>query len=106
MKFLLRTFFCAIIFFYSFSKANAQVLINEFSASNASSITDESGDSPDWIELYNAGSSSASILNYGLSDSTSNLYKLRFPDVSIPSHQFMLVFASRHNKTNVIDHWE
>ncbi len=42
----------------SFS-STAQIVINEGSNRNYSTLADEDGDYPDWIELYNAGSPAA-----------------------------------------------
>ncbi|MCK5469140.1 MAG: hypothetical protein KAI99_11535, partial [Cyclobacteriaceae bacterium] len=44
------------------------IFINEVQSSNLSTIYDHTGDTPDWIEIYNAGSSSVNLENYGLSD--------------------------------------
>ena len=41
-----------------------QFKINEASNSNGNSILLPNGDSPDWIEIYNASSSSANISGY------------------------------------------
>ena len=46
----------------------AQLLINEVCYDN-SMVADENGDtSSDWIELYNAGSSSVNVYNYAVGD--------------------------------------
>lgn len=44
------------------------VVINEFVASNASGLTDESGAFPDWIELHNPSDAEADISGFVLSD--------------------------------------
>lgn len=71
-----------------------QIRINEFMASNAATIADEDGDYPDWIELYNAGSSTLNLEGYGLSDDPAQPYRWVFPQQSIGPNQFMLIFAS------------
>jgi hypothetical protein len=43
------------LFFAFFSVAKAQLVINEGSNRNYQLLSDEDGDYPDWIELYNAG---------------------------------------------------
>ena len=43
------------------------------------------GDYPDWIELYNQGSSTINLEGYGLSDSRSNLLKWVFPNIELTS---------------------
>ena len=47
---------------------NAQVVINEGSNKNYTTIADEDGDYPDWIEIYNAGIDSVDLFNYSLTD--------------------------------------
>ncbi len=42
----------------------AQVVINEGSNKNYSSIADEEGDFTDWIELYNPSGSAVDLFNY------------------------------------------
>jgi hypothetical protein len=70
------------------------VVINEIMASNSSTIADEDGDYPDWIELYNAGAATINLQGYGLSDNYNNPYKWVFPNVSIEAGQHLLVWAS------------
>ncbi len=53
--------------------------INEIMLSNKGSVPDNNGDYPDWIELYNGGSSAADISGYGLSDSLLEGPKYVFP---------------------------
>ncbi len=51
---------------------SAQVVINEVLASNRSNRLDEDGDSSDWLELYNAGSSVVDLTGYSLTDERSD----------------------------------
>ena len=83
-----------------------QFKINEASNSNGNSILLPNGDSPDWIEIYNASSSSANISGYGLSDDPSNLMKWVFPAVTIGSQNFLTVFATGNNAINLVNHYE
>ena len=53
----------------------AQVVINEYSAANFSTTMDNYGDTPDWIELYNAGGAAVNLSNYFLSDKITNPLK-------------------------------
>jgi len=43
-------------------------LINEFMASNATTIADDDGDYSDWIELYNPGLADYELKDHYLSD--------------------------------------
>lgn len=85
----------------------AQVLFNEASNRNFTQIADSDGEYPDWIELYNAGPSSVNLNGYHLSDDTSRLSQWTFSNITLPSHQWLLVFASGKNiMGNGIHHWE
>jgi hypothetical protein len=74
--------------------ASAQVRITEFMASNTQTLTDEDGDSSDWIELQNTSSNSVSLLNWALTDSSGNPGKWRFPSSNMAPKSFLIVFAS------------
>ncbi len=76
-----------------------QLFINEFMASNGQTIADEDGDFEDWIELYNAGPTTISLAGYGLSDNPAQPFRWVFPEVSLASGDFLLVWASGKNRT-------
>ncbi len=75
----------------------AQLLINEVCSDNETIITDEFGDESDWIELYNAGSSSVNLAGYFLSDNADDPQKWTFPSVSIAPAEYLLIFASEED---------
>ncbi|MBK7183199.1 MAG: lamin tail domain-containing protein [Bacteroidetes bacterium] len=80
---------------------NAQVVINEFSCSNVSTTTDDFGDTPDWIELYNSGATSVSLTGYYLSDKKNNPTKWAIPaGVSIAANGFVRIWASGRSVVN------
>ncbi len=68
--------------------------ITEFMASNHTGLHDEDRDQPDWIEIYNAGNTAASLDGWYLTDSHSHLAKWRFPAVTMESNAYLVVFAS------------
>ncbi len=76
------------------------VVINEFMAKNSTSIQDEDGDFSDWIELYNPSDSAVNLFNYALSDDVDELNQWVFPQISILPHGYLLVFASKKDRTN------
>ena len=80
-------------------KLYSQVLINEFSSSNLTGLTDEDGQYTDWIELYNNSPSLLNLDGYHLSDERSLLKKWTFPAVPLKAYSFMLVYASGKNRT-------
>ena len=86
----------ALLFSFS-NSASSQVMINEFSCSNVS-IADNFGETPDWIELYNAGGASVALTGYYFSDKLSNPTKWPIPaGVTIPANGFLRVWASGKN---------
>ncbi|MFH1009287.1 MAG: CotH kinase family protein [Candidatus Latescibacterota bacterium] len=96
----------AVFLFVNTGTAMAQVMINELVASNTKGITDEDGDYEDWIELYNAGTSTVDLNGYGLSDEASLENKWIFPGVPIEPQGFLLVYASGKNRRNLANHRE
>ena len=75
-------------------RPRASVVISEFVASNTSGLRDEQGDTSDWIELYNPGSTATSLEGWCLTDQPEQLDRWCFPDVSISPRGYLVVFAS------------
>ncbi|GAH63980.1 unnamed protein product, partial [marine sediment metagenome] len=97
------------IFVFGFSEtfiAKAQPLINEVMALNTSTVQDMDGDYPDWIEIYNPGSSPVELDGYGLSDDPDDLFKWVFPKYSLKANEYLLVFASDKDISSIPGHWE
>lgn len=69
--------------------------INEFMASNATTICDSFGSYSDWIELYNSTDTDMDISGFGISDNLSQPMKYRFPDgTKIAAKGYLVVFCS------------
>jgi hypothetical protein len=85
-----------ILFFlcYAIQTASCQLVINEIVSDNKSLLFDYEGKSPDVIELYNTSSSSIQLADYFLSDDEDEPDKWQFPNLSLGSNQFIIVFAS------------
>ena len=72
-----------------------QVQINEVMTSNKGSVPDETGDFPDWIEVYNNTDSPLDISGFGLTDELISAAKWTFPEGAvIPARGFLVVFCS------------
>ena len=85
--------FCSIILLSN--SLNAQVVINEFSASNRNDYFDNFSDNSDWIELYNSGSSVVNLSGYHLSDKIDDPIKWVIPNgVFIQPDDHLLINAS------------
>jgi len=74
------------------------VIISELMAINRTTLTDEDGEFPDWIELQNTTESPVNLLGYGLSDDPDNLFKWNFPEIELAHGEYLLVFASGKNR--------
>ena len=74
-----------------------QLVINEGSNNNYSTISDEDGDFEDWIEIYNSGATAIDLFNYSLSDN-SNPGEWVFPHQIIQPNQFIIVFCSEKDR--------
>jgi len=70
------------------------VIISEFLADNSGGLLDEDGDTPDWIEIYNSGSTTVNLNGWYLTDDAANLTKWSFPATNISAGGFLVVFAS------------
>jgi hypothetical protein len=78
--------------------SQGQVLINEFSAANFSDVMDNHSEYEDWIELYNAGSSSVDLSGYHLSDDDGEPTKWAIPSgISISAGGFLRFWCSGRN---------
>lgn len=75
-----------------------KLVINEIMLSNNGAYIDKNGNSYDWIELYNGYSKDINLLNYGLSDETDGSVKWLFPDVTIKSKEYMIIYLSGNEK--------
>jgi len=70
------------------------IIINEFQPSNSSTIADSEGDFNDWIEIVNLTDTTINLSGWFLSDDPGDPFKWVFPEVYIPSEEYLLVFAS------------
>lgn len=82
------------------------VVINEAMPSNSSTIHDEDGETPDWVELYNSGTEPVNLENYGLSDSKKTEKFWFFPSVELNPKEFLLVFLSGNDRKQLPVYWE
>ena len=87
------------LFFSAVNLVTSQVVINEYSASNLTSFTDNFGNTEDFIELYNTSATPVNLTGYKLSDKISNLGKWTFGNVNINGNSFLRIWASGRNIT-------
>ncbi|MBK7173799.1 MAG: lamin tail domain-containing protein [Bacteroidales bacterium] len=78
------------------------MVINEYCVTNVDQHADNYGEFPDWIELYNAGSSVVNLKDYGLSDNPDNPDKWKFPvNFNLPSHGYKIIWLSGRNESSL-----
>lgn len=85
--------------FLKFSIEAQSIRINEAMSSNSIFI-DEDGDTPDWFELYNYGDDPISLNNWTISDKNDEPKKWTFPNISLESGQYILVWASDKDRSS------
>ena len=76
----------------------ADVIISEFMAANSATLTNDFGDTSDWIELHNVSTNAVSLYRWALTDSSKDLGKWRFPATNIAAGKFMVVYASGRDR--------
>ncbi|OQX89029.1 hypothetical protein B6D60_00295 [candidate division KSB1 bacterium 4484_87] len=92
----------------SFSLGNAQtLLINEFLASNDSTLADEYGDFDDWVEIYNASSDPIDIGGMYITDDLTDPTTWQIPDTSadlttIPPKGFLIIWCDKESEEGVL----
>ncbi|MAJ90629.1 MAG: hypothetical protein CMF40_00370, partial [Legionellales bacterium] len=82
------------------------VQLNEIVSSNGSSLFDEDGDTPDWIELFNTTDQSIDLLGFGITDDPGDLSKWTFPTFHLEPNSFIVLFASDKDRKEIIAQWD
>ncbi len=80
--------------------------VNEFMASNDSTIADENGEYDDWIEIFNAGSTAVDIGGFYITDDLSNPTLWHIPDTAsdsttIQPGEFLLLWADKQPEQGI-----
>lgn len=75
------------------ASADAGLYINEFMASNTTTIADEYGEFDDWIEVFNADDEAIWLGDKYLSDNLGNENKWLMPDAMLEPGAFILFWA-------------
>lgn len=75
-------------------KNNGKLIINEVMTSNHETIADSTGNYYDYIEIYNGYDYDINLKDYYLSDDDINTKKWKFPDITIKSKEYLIVYAS------------
>ena len=67
-------------------------------AVNRSTVVDDDDDRSDWIELFNPSGTSVNLKGWALTDDPTHQTKWRFPNVTLGSREYRVVFASGKNR--------
>lgn len=84
---------CEAILYHYRESTKPLLKINEFMASNDTTIYDEYGNSSDWIEVYNADNSPVYLGDKYLTDNISDESKWRMPSMTLAPGDFVLFWA-------------
>jgi len=77
---------------------STRLIISEFVSQNDNGALDEDGDHSDWIEIFNAGSTTVDLANWFLTDNDEDLDKWQFPHINLAPNSYLLVWASEKDK--------
>ncbi|HRI01415.1 MAG TPA: CotH kinase family protein [Saprospiraceae bacterium] len=80
--------------------SRGELILNELMATNTNYIQDESGEYEDWIEIYNASNRDLPLLGVQLSDKNELSSFWSFPDTTIKSGQYLVIWADENGKSN------
>ncbi len=75
--------------------SSVSLAVNEFMASNDTTIADEAGEFDDWVEIYNFGSEAIYLGDRYLSDKSDEPTQWQFPDIWIQANEYILVWCDK-----------
>jgi gliding motility-associated-like protein len=107
IELMLKKIIPFFLLIFLLSNTNAQVKINEYSASNSgATILDNTGNNSDWIELYNSGATAVNVGGWSLSDDPANPTKYYVPSgITIASNGFLRIWCSgKGSSANAVGH--
>lgn len=79
-----------------------KLFINEFMASNHSTIADEKGQYDDWVELYNGEDTTINLNQFYLTDDLAKKTKWRFPSVFIQPKKWILIWCDEDSSQGIL----
>ncbi|MDY0081792.1 MAG: CotH kinase family protein [Ignavibacteriaceae bacterium] len=93
-----------ILFFFLINNSSSAqgLFINEFMASNSTTIKDpDYNNYADWIEIYNSGNTAVNLKDYYITDNLSQPQKFRIQsDLFIEANDYVLIWADDANTGN------
>ena len=82
-----------------------ELRFNEVMSSNQLYLTDADGDTPDWFELYNSGTSAVNLNQYSVGDDLDSATAWVFPDYMLNAGEYLLLFASGKDRKDPPYYW-
>jgi len=79
-----------------------KLYINEFMASNKTTIADEKGQYDDWVELYNGEDTTINLNQFYLTDDFLKKNKWRMPSISIQPKRWILVWCDEDSSQGLL----
>ena len=73
---------------------NPELIITEVMTGNQTMVKDNTGDYPDWIEIFNNGDSAVNLNDYYISDNLNDPLSFRLPDVNLKPGTYYMLYAS------------
>jgi hypothetical protein len=83
-----------------------RIVINEVSPANVSVLLDEEGESPDWLELYNADTVPVSLQGWTLSDDGDVPDMWSIPSLTLQPGELLVVYASGEGQNRPVVAWD
>lgn len=74
------------------------LVISEVMASNSSSVTDENGNYPDWVEIWNHSDQPINMKNIGLSEKGDRI-RFLFPEMTLEADGRVVVYCDNTNQS-------
>jgi hypothetical protein len=87
------------------TSAASPVVISEFMADNSRTLQDESGQTPDWIELLNTSAAPVELGGYSLSDNPNKPRKWVLPAATLRPGERRVIFASGREARDPAKPW-
>lgn len=84
----------------------SELVFNEVMSSNQIYLIDSDGDSPDWFELYNGGTSPVNLSTYRVNDKRDTTNAWSFPNYLVDADKYLVVFASGKDIKEYPSYWE
>ncbi len=73
------------------------LVVSEIMAANQTSVPDENGEYPDWVEIWNSSDHEVNMRNVGLSDAGDSI-RFLFPEITLKADERVVVFCSDTNR--------